>query len=111
MAVDRALLQDAEPFGERLRKGPRPREPGGGGEGALRRAAGRRPDLSAGRSDPGRARDRHRSAPRPGERGAPALRGSRQCSETRSEEHTSELQSLMRISYAVFCWKKKNKSR
>src|SRR3546814_2841916 len=29
----------------------------------------------------------------------------------RSEEHTSELQSLMRISYAVFCLKKKNASR
>src|SRR3546814_698366 len=28
--------------------------------------------------------------------------------ESRSEEHTSELQSLMRISYAVFCLKKKN---
>src|SRR3546814_2638904 len=28
--------------------------------------------------------------------------------EIRSEEHTSELQSLMRISYAVFCLKKKN---
>src|SRR3546814_8067317 len=28
--------------------------------------------------------------------------------EPRSEEHTSELQSLMRISYAVFCLKKKN---
>src|SRR3546814_7387820 len=27
---------------------------------------------------------------------------------TRSEEHTSELQSLMRLSYAVFCLKKKN---
>src|SRR3546814_5239930 len=27
---------------------------------------------------------------------------------SRSEEHTSELQSLMRISYAVFCLKKKN---
>src|SRR3546814_10629017 len=27
----------------------------------------------------------------------------------RSEEHTSELQSLMRISYAVFCWKKKHR--
>src|SRR3546814_10239811 len=33
---------------------------------------------------------------------APALRGV-----NRSEEHTSELQSLMRISYAVFCLKKK----
>src|SRR3546814_1045191 len=29
--------------------------------------------------------------------------------QTRSEEHTSELQSLMRISYAVFCLKKKKK--
>src|SRR3546814_7743899 len=32
---------------------------------------------------------------------------SRRLSRTRSEEHTSELQSLMRISYAVFCLKKK----
>src|SRR3546814_6230025 len=31
------------------------------------------------------------------------------CSSSRSEEHTSELQSLMRISYAVFCLKKKKK--
>src|SRR3546814_2021330 len=30
--------------------------------------------------------------------------------EARSEEHTSELQSLMRISYAVFCLKKKHKN-
>src|SRR3546814_4537119 len=30
---------------------------------------------------------------------------------SRSEEHTSELQSLMRISYAVFCLKKKKKQR
>src|SRR3546814_3452262 len=29
----------------------------------------------------------------------------------RSEEHTSELQSLMRISYAVFCLKKKNNKK
>src|SRR3546814_3017000 len=28
----------------------------------------------------------------------------------RSEEHTSELQSLMRISYAVFCWKQKKQN-
>src|SRR3546814_1861142 len=35
-----------------------------------------------------------------------ALPRGRRC---RSEEHTSELQSLMRISYAVFCLKKKNK--
>src|SRR3546814_4209889 len=31
-----------------------------------------------------------------------------QSHDTRSEEHTSELQSLMRISYAVFCLKKKH---
>src|SRR3546814_3121124 len=31
--------------------------------------------------------------------------------EIRSEEHTSELQSLMRISYAVFCLKKKKKQK
>src|SRR3546814_9861218 len=30
------------------------------------------------------------------------------CQQPRSEEHTSELQSLMSISYAVFCYKKKN---
>src|SRR3546814_10552551 len=30
---------------------------------------------------------------------------------TRSEEHTSELQSLMHISYAVFCLKKKNNTQ
>src|SRR3546814_1849285 len=32
-------------------------------------------------------------------------------SEARSEEHTSELQSLMRISYAVFCLKKKKQTQ
>src|SRR3546814_10294983 len=46
----------------------------------------------------------------------PVRRGNRRRKEPasvpqrRSEEHTSELQSLMRISYAVFCLKKKNKS-
>src|SRR3546814_7534406 len=56
----------------------------------------------------------HRRRPEPGTRlavrrqsstprtGCPRLR-------PRSEEHTSELQSLMRISYAVFCLKKKKK--
>src|SRR3546814_1384814 len=42
--------------------------------------------------------------------GAPRERGTRQQrarTRQRSEEHTSELQSLMRISYAVFCLKKK----
>src|SRR3546814_2417276 len=41
---------------------------------------------------------------------APRLRLADQRAD-RSEEHTSELQSLMRISYAVFCLKKKNKQQ
>src|SRR3546814_2775392 len=44
-------------------------------------------------------------APGQGEQDAQFLRV-----RARSEEHTSELQSLMRISYAVFCLKKKNKN-
>src|SRR3546814_8632336 len=56
---------------------------------------------------------------RPGQRGrfrrARASRAAdvdnprRQSRDPRSEEHTSELQSLMRISYAVFCLKKNNR--
>src|SRR3546814_4588897 len=37
-----------------------------------------------------------------------ADRDRKRCDQRRSEEHTSELQSLMRISYAVFCLQKKN---
>src|SRR3546814_14016171 len=48
------------------------------------------------RSGPERDRTLRRAAPQEAER-------------DRSEEHTSELQSLMRISYAVFCLKKKKK--
>src|SRR3546814_2262065 len=42
--------------------------------------------------------------------GQPSYEGARTALQSleRSEEHTSELQSLMRISYAVFCLKKKN---
>src|SRR3546814_8624463 len=39
------------------------------------------------------------------------LRSGRLGSGKRSEEHTSELQSLMRISYPVICLKKKNKTQ
>src|SRR3546814_1759331 len=38
-----------------------------------------------------------------------AIANAERAASRRSEEHTSELQSLMRISYAVFCLKKKNK--
>src|SRR3546814_6854567 len=45
------------------------------------------------------------------QRNARAAGASSRREECRSEEHTSELQSLMRISYAVFCLKKKKKSK
>src|SRR3546814_2391231 len=60
---------------------------------------------------------------RPAERSPATRRGRQRCRPlfrvfrpllrfcARSEEHTSELQSLMRISYAVFCLKKKNKNK
>src|SRR3546814_10017607 len=53
--------------------------------------------LSTGRGRPPRAKDLRRQP----------LRQGQPSPERRSEEHTSELQSLMRISYAVFCLKKK----
>src|SRR3546814_11607158 len=75
--------------------------PAGAADGAIGRA-GRRHALADDRADgdaagPGAGRGRGRSRDRDGGR--------------RSEEHTSELQSLMRISYAVFCLKKKNKHK
>src|SRR3546814_10728805 len=44
-------------------------------------------------------------------RRAPDGREAEALRDLRSEEHTSELQSLMRISYAVFCLKKKKQSK
>src|SRR3546814_1936985 len=68
----------------------------------VRRRAGADPQHAAsrrsGRSDRGSVHDSAQTVER---RSARAHR-------LRSEEHTSELQSLMRISYAVFCLKKKN---
>src|SRR3546814_1025917 len=49
-----------------------------------------------------------RSLPSPRRRSADPGSDSAETRARRSEEHTSELQSLMRISYAVFCLKKKN---
>src|SRR3546814_2438820 len=61
-----------------------------------------------------RARYRRRDGERAGdsERGEWRLNNPPCCAAMgrRSEEHTSELQSLMRISYAVFCLKKKKRS-
>src|SRR3546814_8668746 len=54
----------------------------------------------------------YRRAVRSGSPASDAARGAARSGQgqprLRSEEHTSELQSLMRISYAVFCLKKKN---
>src|SRR3546814_1038453 len=61
---------------------------------------GRRADRGGDAADG--EQDERRHAARHTERPLPAY--------GRSEEHTSELQSLMRISYAVFCLKKKNKN-
>src|SRR3546814_1374282 len=73
----------------------------------------------AGLARPRGIADTHRDARRPCNRGQahirPRRRGRRRAfprrpplaARRRSEEHTSELQSLMRISYAVFCLKKK----
>src|SRR3546814_4584569 len=61
--------------------------------------------LARGRADPpAHPRRSYQAAAAPRRGPAPAS-----CRAARSEEHTSELQSLMRISYAVFCLKKKKK--
>src|SRR3546814_6472427 len=63
--------------------------------------------LAVGQREPGlHARDR-RSGRALGRRGALRMDDAAARGHQRSEEHTSELQSLMRISYAVFCLKKK----
>src|SRR3546814_7055743 len=61
-----------------------------------------------------RARDKARQAGLPGiyfVGSVQANKGEIRDTRARSEEHTSELQSLMRISYAVFCLKKKKKNK
>src|SRR3546814_1494204 len=59
------------------------------------------------RAERGRRRSRGRLVARRAGRLARHRRGAGGAPLLRSEEHTSELQSLMRISYAVFCLKKK----
>src|SRR3546814_7809290 len=72
------------------------------GKGAGRSDSGRRCSMVKVHDDP--------CSVQPGGAGASSARWSVTRSE-RSEEHTSELQSLMRISYAVFCLKKKKKNK
>src|SRR3546814_7452998 len=57
-----------------------------------------------------KARTRHGDDVLPEQRNEPPAWPLRQIKQARSEEHTSELQSLMRISYAVFCLKKTKKN-
>src|SRR3546814_976853 len=84
-------LSEAAPTGPAM--SPRPRA-------ARRHRSGRANRCST------RVRDPESDRSRPPEAGD---NGGRMA--TRSEEHTSELQSLMRISYAVFCLKKKTKNK
>src|SRR3546814_5909478 len=53
-------------------------------------------------------RQMNRPSTSPSRKPASAIASMDALAASRSEEHTSELQSLMRISYAVFCLKKKN---
>src|SRR3546814_7878935 len=87
----------AVPPASRHRRTRRAALAGGSGGGRDRGCFAPAP-ASAPRRSPRRARGRPRA-------GACAGSG-----DARSEEHTSELQSLMRISYAVFCLKKKKKN-
>src|SRR3546814_1086773 len=61
-------------------------------------------------ADPVMVSHRARAAAQAASIAARLVESEKVCKE-RSEEHTSELQSLMRISYAVFCLKKKNKTK
>src|SRR3546814_3292258 len=70
------------------------------------RHAGCRRSGEPARENESRRRRRYRTRTPPGRNGT-RRRVDRAGRRNRSEEHTSELQSLMRISYAVFCLKKK----
>src|SRR3546814_3337101 len=95
---DRTLPRRARGRLGRLRRAAHPAREEGRPRAVERRAAAASLALSR---DALLAVDRARDQPRQG-----AARPSRGAVD-RSEEHTSELQSLMRISYAVFCLKKK----
>src|SRR3546814_4033620 len=100
MARKRGRAWRLEAWRRPCRNDARPRSPGS----APRLYRRRRAWVGARRRAGSQGRDRRR-----GRRG----RGYRQrrWDRPRSEEHTSELQSLMRISYAVFCLKKKKKKK
>src|SRR3546814_8227137 len=93
---EQALLQDSAHLRSHLRDAI--------GAGAPRQFGDQREGLRLNGVGP----DVHWAGGRWGGRGCLAAAGD---DDGRSEEHTSELQSLMRISYAVFCLKKKNTKR
>src|SRR3546814_8422622 len=93
-----------------LRRAPLPRRSECRGDDVLHHLFGQRGRIDDHRVDPARLGDQRQDrALLIGEqRLRDAPRGAGRAGEgDRSEEHTSELQSLMRISYAVFCLKKK----
>src|SRR3546814_1104178 len=90
------LLPDTTLFRSGRRNRPRPAAPPADGWPNARAAAPARSARRAGRS-----------GSRTSSRRCGLRQGGAHCTAARSEEHTSELQSLMRISYAVFCLKKK----
>src|SRR3546814_9231511 len=108
--LDPAAEKPAKEFKERPQRGDRPDRGGRPERGGHREDRGPRRESPARRSDVPMATyrievgKRHKVEPRQIV-GALANEGG-----LRSEEHTSELQSLMRISYAVFCLKKKKKT-
>src|SRR3546814_4608788 len=71
------------------------------------RLSARRPRACADRGDPGSWRPRPVRSEKPEGRRRLFVQTAVRAAAGRSEEHTSELQSLMRISYAVFCLKNK----
>src|SRR3546814_7504559 len=94
------------------RGGARPQHRLDAGERNIPAAAGHVDDIAADRArDRQRARQRAVLQAHPMQIGGERAGEGRVISGVRSEEHTSELQSLMRISDAVFCLKKKNKKR
>src|SRR3546814_5760554 len=78
--------------------------------GCNRRGCGDRREASEmGRTPGDRRGEKNRSRRQPRRHSGPLQRADREMA--RSEEHTTELQSLMRTTYAVLCLKKKNKAK
>src|SRR3546814_1937755 len=105
----RGLVEDLAAAGEGDGDAVEPTRPDGdGNEDHHVEGAGLQSPISAVEKDPGRV-EHHWQAQYQGEYVVAESERGGNCE--RSEEHTSELQSLMRISYAVFCLKKKKQQQ